>query len=103
MHQKDPKNKKITAFAGCVWRTEVRNGSVLVPKPVFDGTLLVVSLPHLYNLHFWASFRKHKKPRGLGKGGDDFTDIVPKHCNKAQSRSRLTKCSPEADLLENHT
>jgi len=64
----DRAHQKIKLFAGCVWRVEVQNGSVLVPKPIFDGKPLMTSLPHLKNLHFWVSFRKHKEPRGLGKG-----------------------------------
>ena len=64
----DRAHQKIKLFAGCVWRVEVPNGSVLVPKPIFDGKLLMTSLPHLKNLHFWVSFREHKEPRGLGKG-----------------------------------
>ena len=65
--------------------------------------LLMASLPHLENLHFYASFRKPRKTEGLGQGGGDFTNTDPKHVNKAQSRSRLRKCSPQADPLENHT
>ena len=56
----DGAHQKIKLFGGCVWRVEVQNGSVLVPKPIFDGKLLMTSLPHLKNLHFWVSFRKHK-------------------------------------------
>ena len=56
----DRAHQKIKLFGGCVWRVEVQNGSVLVPKPIFDGKLLMTSLPHLKNLHFWVSFRKHK-------------------------------------------
>ena len=53
-------HQKIKLFGECVWRVELRNGSVLVPNPIFDRKLIVTSLPHLENLHFWGSFRKPK-------------------------------------------
>ena len=56
----DRAHQKILVLKGYVWQVEVENGSVLVPKPTFDGKPLMTSLPHLKNLHFWASFRKHK-------------------------------------------
>ena len=77
-------------------------GPFLVPEQGFDGELLMTSLPHLENLHFWASFRKREKTERLGQGGGDFTNTDPMHFNKAQSRSWLRECSPQADPLENH-
>ena len=98
--KKDCKNPAL--FSPKKSHVRVENGSVLVPKPTFDGKPLMTSLPRLKNLYFWASFRKHKWPKRLGQWGGDFTNTAPKHFNKAQSRSWPTKCSPGRPVGKPH-
>ena len=65
--------------------------------------LLMTSLPHLRSLRFWVPFESTNGPRGLGKG----LATLPMQPQSISIRLSLgfwlTKCSPEADLLENHT
>ena len=44
--------------------------------------------------------KAQKKTKRPDQGGGDCANTAPKDVNKAQSRSWLTKCSPQVDLLK---